>query len=403
MLEPIVGKVWLKPGREKPIENHHPWVFSGAIRNISDPRPDRGDIVDILDHANRWLGRAYINDTSQIVCRIISWRKNERIDEDFWRNKIGSAVERRLLLAEEPKTTAYRLINAEADLFPGLIVDKYDQYLVIQCLTYGIDVRKEQLVKQLKHQLEPIGIIERSDSSVRRKEGLTKVVGLRDGVGPSKDLVILENGLKFHADLRHGHKTGLYLDQRDNRAQICQPQYIGGCNVLNVFSYAGAFAVYAYAAGARNVVNIESSQTFIDQNKKNLLLNNINYVDDDFIQGDAFRILRDFANSGRIFDMIILDPPKFARTKANVPDACRGYKEINLLALRLLRPNGYLATFSCSGLVSAELFQKVLFGAAVDANREVQIISQLGQSQDHPILLTFPESAYLKGFLCRVL
>ncbi|RMG89810.1 MAG: class I SAM-dependent rRNA methyltransferase [Chloroflexi bacterium] len=395
------GEIILKPGREKPVRNRHPWIFSGAIQQVRG-KPKTGDIVEVLDKNGRFLARAYYNPHSQIRARILTWTSNEPIDPTFWEHRIKQAITARQLLALEPATTAYRLIHAEADGLPGLIVDKYANYLVIQCLTAGIDRYKQTIIEILANLLHPTGIIERSDVDVRRKEGLEPVSSIVWGNKPPELFVVQENGFLMQANLLTGHKTGLYLDQRENRTAVCQPHHVSHKEILNVFAYTGGFALYAAAHHPTTIVNLDSSATALQEAHQNLQLNNLHRPQDEYITGDAFEILRYYRDTNRQFDMVILDPPKFAHTQRDIERACRGYKDLNWLAFRILRPGGLLATFSCSGLISADLFQKVVFGALVDAGREAQIIQTLGQASDHPISLTFPESAYLKGLLCRV-
>jgi 23S rRNA (cytosine1962-C5)-methyltransferase len=391
----------LKKGRQKPVLNRHPWIFSGAIQQVQgDPAP--GDIVDIADHRQNFLARAYYNPHSQIQARILSWNPAESIDDVFWRRGLERAGNGRFSLNLQPHTNAFRLINAEADGLPGLIVDKYGDYLVMQCLTLGIDRRKEQLIPLLAELFQPQGIFERSDVDVRTKEGLAASDGLVWGKPPPRDYLIQENGLTFGVDLHEGHKTGFYLDQRENRALVGQPYIVAGQTILNLFAYTGGFAVYAAAAGAGRIINVDTSAEVLAQAERNIERNGWQRPQDEYLAGDAFEVLRYYRDEGEQFDVIILDPPKFAHSRRDVDNACRGYKDLNWLAFRLLRPGGWLATFSCSGLVSADLFQKVLFGAAVDAGRHAQILRPLSQGADHPVALTFPESAYLKGFLCRV-
>jgi len=283
-----------------------------------------------------------------------------------------------------------------------LIVDRYGDYVVLQALTLGIDIRKSMLLGLLCELLQPRGVVERSDVAVRRKEGLAEAKGVLWGEAPPEWYVVNENGHCFEASLLGGHKTGLYLDQRENRAQVCQSKYVGGREILNVFSYTGGFAIYAAQHGAVQITNVDDSADVLEAAQRNMALNVQRRQQDMYLPGDAFTVLRDFRDNGRRFDMVILDPPKFAHSQRDVDAACRGYKDLNWLAMRLLRPDGLLASFSCSGRVSAELFQKVVFAAAVDAERDVQILHRLQQAADHPVSLTFPESAYLKGFLCRV-
>jgi len=400
MNESITGKLILKSGREKPVKNRHPWVFSGAIQRI-EGEPEPGDLIAVVDGNGRYLATAYYNPHSQIQARILTWT-DEAINEDFWQTKIQQAIAGREILALEPTTTAYRLINAESDGLPGLVVDKYGDTLVMQCLTLGIDRRKEMLTRLLVDLLQPKAIIERSDANVRAKEGLENEIGVLWGEPPTAPIIIQENALSFGVNLLDGHKTGFYLDQRDNRALVGRSEFVKGKDVLNVFAYTGGFAVYAAANGAKSIINVDSSRNALELAEQNIILNGEERPLDEYLLGDAFAVLRDYRDNGRLFDMVILDPPKFVHSKRAIDKASRGYKDLNWLALRLLKPGGILATFSCSGLLSANLFQKIVFSAAVDANRTVQILHHLHQSPDHPTLLTFPESAYLKGLLCRV-
>ncbi len=395
--------IQLRKGREKPILNKHPWIFSGSISEVRGQNIQPGDLVEVVDAGDQWLARAYYNPRSQIQARILTWNPDEVIDENFWLARIKRALEFRGQLDFGSDTTAYRLFNAESDGIPGFVVDIYGDYLVMQCLTLGVDTRKQLFVKLLQELLNPAGIIERSDVNVRKKEGLEKVVAIHSEKQPPSIVQVLENGIKFEVNLYQGHKTGFYLDQRENRAIVCSPTRVKEREVLNVFSYTGGFALYAAIQGAARITNVDESATALNLAKRNMQINDLELRSDQFIQGDAFQVLRHFRSEDRCFDVIILDPPKFAHSQGDLPSATRGYKDLNLIALQLLRPDGLLATFSCSGLVSGQLFQQLLFSAAVDAGRDVQIIQQLGQSADHPILVTFPESAYLKGFVCRVL
>ncbi len=399
-MEPIAGALILKPGRDKPVRNRHPWVFSGAIlRTEGQPQP--GDLVTILDSGSEPLGTATYNPASQIVARIISWDAQEPIDDEFWRSRLDRAIDGRTLLALPPATTGYRLVYAESDGLPGLIVDGYNDVLAVQLLTLGMERRKEILFDLLQELLSPAAIVERSDVDVREKEGLESVSGVVRGTLPD-EMTIQENGFHFPVDVLGGHKTGFYLDQRDNRALLNDPALVSGHTVLNLFSYTGAFGVYAAAGGAAKVLQVDSSVPALEAAEQTMALNGFDSPDHEYMAGDAFEVLRYFREEKEQFDVIVLDPPKFAHSQSGVDRATRGYKDLNWLALRLLRPGGVLLTFSCSGLISADLFQKVVFGAAVDAGRDVQIMRHLSQAADHPVLLTFPESAYLKGLLCRV-
>ena len=393
------AKVVLKRGREKPVLNRHPWIFSGAIKNVEGECAD-GDIVTVVDSRDSFLAQGYLNRRSQITVRLLSWIEEEIIDRGFFRHRLERAIAIRRPLQEDQTTNAYRLVNAESDFLPGLVVDRYNEYLVIQFLTLGIEKWKGEIVSILGELLPSRGIYERSDVEVREKEGLPPATGLLAGQERPALVHIIENGHRFIVDIKQGQKTGFYLDQRENRQKLAR--YCRGKTVLNCFAYTGAFAVYAAGAGAKKVVNVESSAEALQLAQRNMALNGFDGRDDEYVEGDVFQVLRQYRAEGRSFDLIVLDPPKFAYSQSQVQAACRGYKDINLLAMQMLRPGGILFTFSCSGLISPELFQKVLFGASVDAGRGVQIIEKLTQGFDHPILLSFPESEYLKGFICRV-
>jgi len=418
-----MGEVILKKGRATPVIRHHPWIFSGAIQRIEGD-PKDGDIVEAYDAGHNWLGRGYINQRSQITVRLLTWAKEEVVNRTFWRQRLERAIGARRALGEDSTTTAYRLVHAESDYLPGLIIDRYNDWLVVQFLTLGVDRRRQEIVEALVDLLAPHGIYERSDVDVREKEGLEQRTGLLWGDEPPYQIEILENGHRFLVNVREGHKTGFYLDQRENRARLAAFCGAGGgdVDVLDLFAYTGAFSVYAVSAlgegprsgGASSITLVDSSSRALDLARQNLALNDRARAgsDDDAVarasghrayeEGDVFSILRGYRAEGRRFDVIVLDPPKFAHTKRDVDKASRAYKDINLVAFQILRPGGLLFTFSCSGRVSADLFQKIVFGALADTDREAQIVGHLAQSADHPVALTFPEGAYLKGLVCRV-
>lgn len=392
--------VALKPGREKPVRQRHPWIFSGAIASIPDEAAD-GAIVDVCDAQGAFLARGYLNRRSQIQVRLLTWDAEEAIDAAFWRRRLQAAISMRAKLPEVQGCTALRLVNAESDFVPGLTVDRLGDFLVLQAGTLAIEQRKQMLAELLLELTHCRGIVERSDMAVRRLEGLPAVSGVLTGEAPPTLIEVVEDGLFFAVNVLHGQKTGFYSDQRANRRRVAA--YCAGKRVLNAFSYTGAFGLHALRSGAEHVVNIDSSVPALELAEVNLRRNGF---DPDRctenIAGDVFQVLRDWqANPARRYDVVILDPPKFAQNQATMERALRGYKEINRLALGLLRPGGILATFSCSGLVGADLFQKVVFSAAVDAGRDVQLLETLRQSADHPVALTFPEGEYLKGFILR--
>lgn len=394
-----VDAVVLKPGREKPVRQRHPWIFSGAIAELPHDVPN-GAFVDVTDSEERWMARGMLNRRSQIQVRLVSWEQNEAIDDDFWRGRLLRAINGRRGM--ESASNALRLVFAENDGLPGLTVDRYADWLVLQVGTLAMDARKHDLAAMLMELTGVRGVIERSELAIRRQEGLEEAQGLLAGSAPDGPVEIHENGHRFRVDILGGQKTGFYLDQRANRARAAT--YCAGKRVLNGFSYTGAFGVYALEAGADFVTNVDSSYEALELAEENLRLNDMDVdAQSEQIAGDIFEILRAWREPGSPqFDVIILDPPKFAHNQAQMDKALRGYKDINLQALHLLPPGGTLVTFSCSGLVSADLFQKVVFGAAIDAGREVQILEWLHQDRDHPVAITFPEGVYLKGLVCRV-
>lgn len=394
--------VLLKRKRTRPVQQRHPWVFSGAIERIEGEATD-GDVVDVRDAGRNWLARGYLNRRSQIAVRLLTWRQDEPVDGAFWRRRLERAIAARRALADDPATTAYRLVHAESDYLPGLIVDRYGEWLVVQFLTLGVERRRDELVGLLVDLVDGVqGVYERSDVEVRAKEGLGKRTGSLWGEEPPELVEVLENDHRFLVDVRRGHKTGFYLDQRENRARL--PDFCSGAEVLDAFAYSGAFGVYAAAAGAKTVTLVDSSAPALALARRQFALvgQTPQSANVEYVEGDVFSVLRGYRAQSCKFDVVVLDPPKFARSEREVERAARAYKDINLLAFQLLRSGGVLFTCSCSGAVPADLFHKIVFGAAVDAKRDAQIIGHLAQGSDHPVALTFPEGAYLKGLICRV-
>ncbi len=388
----------LKPERDKSIRHRHPWVFSGAVARRSGP-VSPGQTVDIIGHDGVWLARGTASTHSQMIARLWTWDRDEEIDATLIQRRLERAIAGRAALAADPNTTAYRLVFSESDGLPGVIVDRYGDWLAVQLLTQGAVEHTGTIVTALAANLDIRGIYERSDVEIRAREGLPPAEGLLWGEPPPAELVIRENGYEFTLDLVGGQKTGWYLDQRTNRARVAS--YAAGADVLGVFSYTGGFEVLAAGAGARSVTAVDSSATALRGVAAHMRRNSL-HTDYTPVEGDAFTVLRNLREQGRQYDVVILDPPKFAHSQRQIDRATRGYKDINMQAFHLLRPGGILATFSCSGLISADLFQKVIYGAALDAGRDAQIVETLSQASDHPVLLTFPEAAYLKGLLCRV-
>lgn len=386
----------LKPGREKSLLRRHPWIFSGGIQHV-DGAPVSGGTVDLLSSDRQFLARASYSPNSQIRARVWSFEE-EPIDKEFFRQRIRSSLAARRTLEIEKHSNAARWIYAESDRIPGLIVDRYGDVLVLQSLTAGSEFWKETLADLLLEETRLSTIYERSDSDVRELEGLATKVGNLRGELSSLAFPITEHDLKFNVYLQSGHKTGSYLDQRENRLRV--RELAKDKEVLDCFCYTGGFTVNALAGGAKAVLSIDSSAEALELLRENIGLNQLDATRHTALEGDVFQLLRKFRDENRSFDMIILDPPKFAPTAAQAERAARGYKDINLFAFKLLRAGGTLVTFSCSGGIDAGLFQKIVAGSALDAGVEAQIVEHLFQGADHPISLHFPEGAYLKGLVC---
>jgi len=393
------ARIYLKVSREKSLLRKHPWIFSQAINKIKG-KPMLGDTVDVYDHKEKWLARGAYSPESQIRIRVWSFNENEEIDSEFFRKKLLNAQSRREWFIEQGDLTGYRLIAGESDGLPGITIDKYDNLIVCQLLSAGADFQRYTLVEVLKELYPNCSIYERSDVDVRKKEGLEPITGWLTAPQESTACIIKEHGLSINVDIAKGHKTGFYLDQRDSR--VTAGRYAKGKSVLNCFSYTGTFALHCAANDAKEVINVDVSQTALDLAKENIALNNLEDKNVSFVKADVFKLLRQYREEKRQFDMIILDPPKFVESKAQLTGACRGYKDINMLAMQLLKPNGILLTFSCSGLMEASLFQKVVADAALDARREVHFVERLQQAGDHPISSNYPEGYYLKGLVCQV-
>ncbi len=388
--------VILKPGREKSLLRRHPWIFSGAIQK-ADENIVSGSTVDLLSSDKKFIARASYSPTSQIRARVWTF-EDEPVDKEFFRHKIRSSLATRQMLNIESQSNSYRLIYAESDGIPGLIVDKYNEVLVLQSLTAGSEYWKETFADILLEETGLSTIYERSDADVRELEGLTPKVGVLRGTLSTTLITIQEFGLKFNVNFATGHKTGFYFDQRVNRLRV--RELSKDKDVLDCFCYSGGFTINALAGGANSVVSVDSSADALEFCKENIVINDLPLDKHTSLEGDVFQLLRKFRDENRSFDMIILDPPKFAPTSAHAEKATRAYKDINLLAFKLLRPGGILVTFSCSGGVDAGLFQKIVAGAALDAGVEAQIVEHLSQGADHPVSLHFPEGAYLKGLVC---
>ena len=402
----MTGKasIILKTGRDKPVRHRHPWIFSGGIGRI-DGTPTPGDIVRVLAADGKFLAYGYFNPHSQISLRLLSWDEREAINDDWWITAVDRAVSRRSGLLSSTDTNSCRLVYSEADGLPGLIVDRYADFLVCQFLTAGIERVRGVIVDALWNKLQPIGILDLGDNDIRKVEGLPESGGALRGDAPSGSVIVHENGFRYAVDLHAGQKTGFYLDQRLNRIRVAA--HAPGRRVLDCFCYAGGFTIPVLAASPRDITCVDSSATALALLEKNVELLVADHPELslgplELLCANVFEALRKFRDQGRQFDMVILDPPKLAASQAQVAKAMRAYKDLNLLAMKLLTPGGILATFSCSGSVSRAAFQETVAWAATDAKRRVQVVDQLSQGEDHPVLTSFPESEYLKGLICHV-
>ena len=390
--------LFVQEGREKSLQRRHPWVFSGAVERI-EGTPLSGDTVQVCDTLGGFLAWAAYNPQSQICARVWSWQAEEKIDADFINRKIGNALNTRKQLKLNQHSNGMRLIHGESDGLPGLIVDQYADVLVVQLGSAGAERWRETISDVLQELCKPVCIYERSDSDGRELEGLPKRNEILRGKLPDA-LSITENGIRISVDVAAGQKTGFYLDQRDNRKLI--GELAEGRDVLNCFCYTGGFSLYALHGDAKSVLSIDSSAEALQLAQRNVALNGFDVTCAEWQDKDVFEALRKLRDQNRKFDLIVLDPPKFAPTAAFAEKAARAYKDINLLGFKLLRPGGILATFSCSGGISDDLFQKIIAGAALDAGVDAQIVHKVHAAADHPVLLSFPEGAYLKGLVLRV-
>ena len=389
-------KLILRAGREKSLKRRHPWVFSGAVAKVQG-EPASGETIGIWSATGELLAVGAYSPQSQIVARVWEW-KARALDGGFFKERIVRAVAQRRALLDGAATNAMRLVHGESDGLPGVVADRYGDTVVLQLTSAGAERWREEIADALLEATGASHVWERSDAEVRELEGLPPVSGPIRGSREPARIAVSEHGLKFEVDLERGHKTGFYLDQRDNRRRV--RELARGREVLDGFCYSGGFALNALAGGAKSVTAVDSSADALALARGNAELNQLTQVE--WMEGDVFQLLRRFRDQARSFDLVVLDPPKFAPTAAHAEKAARAYKDINLLAFKLLRPGGLLVTFSCSGGVSADLFQKIIAGAALDAGVDARIIERLGAGLDHPIALNFPEGDYLKGLVCRV-
>lgn len=391
--------VILKKGKEKAAILRHPWVFSGAIDKIKG-KPLNGDVVKIWSADKEFLAYAYYNEQSRVALRLLEWDENVSIDSDWYHQKLKNAIASRAHVLNG-ETNTCRLVFSEADFLPGLIVDKYADFLSLQILSAGIEVIKNDIISILNELLKPTGIFDKSDAGARKHENLEPAQGLLWGETPPEFIEVKENGIVYHINIADGQKSGFYCDQRDNRLILAE--YTKDKKVLDCFCYSGGFTLNSLKKGASHVTSLDSSALALETLRHNVTLNGFAQNKQDSIQSDVNKQLRIFRDSGQKFDVLVLDPPKYAPSRSALDRAARAYKDLNRLGMLLLEPGGVLATFSCSGAVDLETFKQIIAWAALDAGREVQIIKQFSQPEDHPVRVSFSEGEYLKGLLLRVL
>jgi 23S rRNA (cytosine1962-C5)-methyltransferase len=387
-------KAILKKGKEKRTLYGHPWIYKSDINSVSE-EVSPGDIVSIYSYKNQFIGQGYFNPKSQITIRMLTTKENENIDYDFFYKRILNAWNYRKEVAD---INSCRVIFGESDFLPALIVDKFSDYLVVQTLALGIDKYKSLIVDILNEIIQPKGIFERNDVPVRELEGLEQIKGF---LSPEFDtnVLMVENGVEFLVDVKDGQKTGFFLDQKENRAAL--KPFVKDKKVLDCFSHTGSFALHAGYYGAKSVLGIDISEHATEYATQNAIRNNLENVCS-FKTANTFDILRDFYDKNEKFDTIILDPPAFTKSKKTIQSAIRGYKEINLRAMKIINEGGYLVTCSCSHHVDYELFMNILFDAAADARKQVRVVEERFQGKDHPTLLASSETQYLKCIILQI-
>jgi 23S rRNA (cytosine1962-C5)-methyltransferase len=386
------SRVVLKPGREKSLRHRHPWVFSGAVERIEGD-PGMGETVGVVAHDGAFLAQAAFCPDSQIRARVWSFDPGEAIDEAFFERRLRAAIDRRRTLP--PGSSGMRLVHGESDGLAGLVADRYGDVVVVQVLSAGAERWRETIAALLARLTGARAVYERSDVEVRGLEGLPPRVGPLVGEAPGTARID-EDGIAYEVDVANGQKTGFYLDQRDNRALAAS--LAREADVLNAFCYTGGFSLAALKGGAKRVESLDTSEEALEGARRNLALNaGLDPARAQWLAADVFAQLRRYRDQARRFDLIVLDPPKFAPTEKHVPNAARAYKDINLWAMKLLAPGGHLLTFSCSGAITPDLFQKIVAGAAADAKVDLQVRRHLGAALDHPSSIHFPEGEYLKG------
>jgi 23S rRNA (cytosine1962-C5)-methyltransferase len=391
--------VVLKKGKEKAVLHKHPWVFSGAIENVKG-KPDNGEIIRLLDSKKDFLAYGFYNAQSRVAVRLLEWDENVIVDDNWFRDKVQVAVAGRAHILEDGSTDTCRLIFSESDYLPGLIVDKYADHLAVQVLTSGMQNAMPVIINELNILLKPASIFDKSDAASRSHEGLETTNILLAGTQPPELVMVKENGISYGINIAEGQKSGFYCDQRYNRQVVAS--YAKGKKVLDCFCYTGGFTLNSLKNNAASVTSVDSSALALETLQENIRLNKFEDTTNNAIKSDVNAQLRKFRDEGEMFDIIVLDPPKYAPSRSALDRASRAYKDLNRLGMQLLNSGGLLASFSCSGAMNMETFKQVLAWAALDAGKQVQFIYQFHQPEDHPVRASFPEGEYLKGLLCRV-
>ena len=392
--------VILKKGKEKAALQHHPWMFSGAIDRVKG-EPANGEVVTVRAADKEFLAYGYYNAQSRVAVRLLEWDESKVIDKSWYQERLQKAIAARQHVLQSGETNTCRLVFSEADFLPGLIVDKYGDFLSLQVLSAGMETIKADIIDILREELQPLGIFDKSDANARTHENLEATQGLLWGEMPPEFIEVKENNILYHINIAEGQKSGFYCDQRDNRRILAE--YASGKQVLDCFSYSGGFTLNALSLGAAHVTSVDSSALALETLQHNVVLNGFDASRQESIQSDVNKQLRIFKEEGKKFDIIILDPPKYAPSRSALDRAARAYKDLNRMGMLLLESGGLMATFSCSGAVDIDTFKQIIAWAALDAGKEVQILKQFNQPEDHPVRISFSEGEYLKGLLIRVL
>lgn len=389
-----MAKIILSPLKNRRIENGHPWIYDNEVSDIQG-EVKQGEIVEVYTHKKKFIGKGYANPLSHILVRLLTTNPKEEINKTFFKRRIQEAYAYRHKLGYQ---NTFRLVFGEADFLPALVIDKFGDYFSLQTLAFGIDQFKNDIVEILEEIFNPKGIYERNDVPVRELEGLSQMSGFL-GKNFDTQVVIKENNFHILIDIANGQKTGYFLDQTANRAAIAP--FVNQASVLDCFSHTGSFAIHAAGYGAKKVTAVDISEVAIHTAKENAKLNSLDNID--FVVANAFDLLKEWTKEGKQFDIVILDPPAFTKTRGNIDNALRGYKEINLRGMKLVKRGGFLITCSCSHFIKPDIFKKVIYDAAIDAGKTIREVLYRPQGNDHPILWNVEETLYLKFYVLQIL